>query len=394
MMGAEVVTSPAVRRFLASDMGYRYGTYYDNPSERKIRGCKYIIQLEVETQNLAKDIFGSKFADFKPLGGQMVGAGVICGLMRPGDTVVEVGYGGQKVATRLAVASATKGLFKVEYWPFDSKKYQIDLDNADRLIRSKKPRLLILGMALPLFPDPVREICEIAEKVGAHIYYDASHLFGLIAGKVFPNPLKNGSDILGGSTTKTFPGPQGGMFLTKTREMYEKVVEGLYGLVCNHHLNRIPSLAAALLEMKQFGEEYAGQVIRNSRALGEAMQALGFEVLCADRGFSSTHLILVDVSKLGGGVEVASSLERSNIICHPFMLPSDVQGSTSGLRIGVQELTRIGMRESEMSLVADLYAQLLIKRKPASEVAENVKLLMVRFQNVDFSFDKEANAYC
>ena len=410
LIAAECVTCPTVRRYLTTDFGYRYGNYNDDPAVRGYKGNKYIIELEAETHRLAREVFHAKYVDLRPLGGESADAGVIMALTKPGDTVFETGggYGGQEAGTRFVAPmghgmppSLTKGIFNIVYWPYNIKTHQIDVDKAATMIREKKPSLLIIGRAQILFsPEPVKEIKEIAEEVGAHVGYDASHVFGLMAGKRFFNPLDDGADSMFGSHTKTFPGPQGGMVFTNSEEMYTKLEGGKGGrfagaIVCNYHMHRIAALTAALVEMKEFGEAYADQVVRNSAALGKAMYDLGFNVLYPEYGFSRTHMVMVDVMEFGGGTENMNRLEKANILCSRQTIPIDLERGTSasGLRIGTQEVTRTGMKEKDMAGVAELIKRIVMDKEDTEVVAKDVAKFVSNFNKLTFTFDDGVNPY-
>src|SRR5699024_11317321 len=132
--------------------------------------------------------------------------------------------------------------------------------------------------------------------------YDAAHVTGLIAGGVFPNPLDQGVDVMFGSTHKSFPGPQGGFVVSNNKEIIQKIGNTLSpSLVTSHHLDRIPALAAALLEIKELGNEYGKQIIKNSKALAKSLDQMGFEVKGKDKGYTDTHLLLMDPQKYADG---------------------------------------------------------------------------------------------
>lgn len=410
MIASEIPQSPTVRKYLMTDFGCRYPNYNDDPKIRIYKGVKYIIELELETHKLVKKLFNAKYVDLRPLGGESADAGVIMAFTKLGDTVFETGngYGGQMAATRFQGITAhaigpplTKGLFHVEYWPYDIKTHQIDVEKAAKMIRKKKPSLLIMGRAQILFPpEPIKAIKEVAEEVGACVAYDASHVFGLMAGKRFPNPLDDGADILLGSHTKTFPGPQGGMALTNSEETYYKMQGGRGGrfcgaIVCNYHMHRIASLAAALVEMKEYGEAYADQVIKNSQALAKAMYELGFKVLYPEFGFSKTHMVMVDVTEFGGGSKQATLLEEANIFVSGQSIPIDLERGTSssGLRIGTQETARTGMKEEDMEEIAHFFKRVIMDKENLKAVAEDVAKFTSQFNRLTFSFDDGASPY-
>jgi glycine hydroxymethyltransferase len=409
LIASECIISPTVRRYLNTDFVCRYGNYNDDPAVRGFKGNKYIIEIESEAHKLAKELFHAKYIDLRPLSGETADNGVIMALTRQGDTVFETGesYGGHMAATRFVAPmfnmppSLTNGLYNIIYWPYDIKTHQIDIEKSSKLIREKKPSLLIIGRAQVLFsPEPVKEIKEIAEEVGAYLGYDASHVFGLMAGKRFFNPLDDGADVIFGSHTKSFPGPQGGMALTNSEEMYTKLQGGKGGrfcgaLVCNHHIHRVAAFAAALAEMKEFGEAYADQIVRNSAVLGKAMYDLGFNVLYPEYGFSRTHMIILDVNEFGGGPNNANLLEKANIFCSSQSIPiDDVRGTgSSGLRIGTQELSRTGMKEKDMNEVAELIKRVVIDKEDAEVVAKDVAKFVNNFNRLTFSFDDGLNPY-
>jgi len=410
LIASECITSPTVRRYLMTDFGYRYGNYMDDPAVRGYKGNKYIIELEAEAHKLAKELFHAKYVDLRALGGESADAGVIMALTKPGDTVIETGggYGGHMACTRIVAPMAhgmppslMKGLLNVIYWPYNIKTDQIDVDKAAKMIRERKPSLLIIGRGRILFsPEPVKEIKEIAGEVGAYVSYDASHVFGLMAGKRFFNPLDDGADVMMGSHTKTFPGPQGGMALTNSGEMYTKLQGGKGGrfagaIVCNHHIHRIAALAAALAEMKEFGEAYADRVVRNSAALGKALYDLGFNVLYPEYGFSRTHMVMVDVTEFGGGSKNANLLEKANILCGGSSIPIDVERGTSssGLRIGTQEMSRTGMKEKDMAEVAELIKRVVMDKEDLEVVAKDVAKFVSNFNKLTFTFDDGVNPY-
>jgi len=214
----------------------------------------------------------------------------------------------------------------------------------------------------------------------------------LIAGKCFQDPLKEGADVLVGSTHKTFPGPQGGIILCG-EELADKIDEAVFpGLVSNHHLHHVAGLGITAAEMLEFGEAYAKDTIRNAKKLAESLYELGFNVLCEDLGFTESHQLVMDVSDIGRAVEMAKKLEENNIILNKNLLPwDDVNRSNdpSGIRIGTQEVTRRGMKESEMAEIAEYIKRVLIDKK---DVKREVSEFMADYTEVHYAFE-ESEAY-
>jgi glycine hydroxymethyltransferase len=238
-----------------------------------------------------------------------------------------------------------------------------------------------------LFPEPVRELAEACRTAGTLLVYDGAHVLGLIAGGQFQDPLKEGANLLLGSTHKTFFGPQRGVVLGSVADdVWKKVDRAMFpGSTSNHHLHTLPPLLVSALEMKEFGRAYAAQVVVNAKALGEALHRAGVAVACPDRGFTASHQVVVDVREQGGGAKVADRLERNDIIVNKNMVPGDTDArNPSGIRIGVQEMTRWGMKEDDLRELAELMADSIVNVK---KVQKAVGRLRARFTRVGFCFD-------
>jgi glycine hydroxymethyltransferase len=291
--------------------------------------------------------------------------------------------------------AGVRGL-KVESLPFNPEEMNVDLDATIRKIREVKPTLIFLGGSVILFPVPIKEIKEASEEAGSSLVYDASHVLGLIAGKQFQDPIGEGVDVLTSSTHKTFPGPQGGIICCKKSLAEESDKAVFPGLVSNHHLHHIAALAIALLEMEKFGVEYAKQTIKNAKALAENLYNQGFDVICADKGFTESHQVLVDVSKFGGGAKTADLLEKANIICNKNLIPKDNLKNAenpSGIRLGTAEITRLGLKEKDMENVATYIRKAIIDRVDPLKVAKEVKKFMKKFSTIKYCFQKRSQAY-
>ncbi|RLI33562.1 serine hydroxymethyltransferase [Candidatus Bathyarchaeota archaeon] len=394
LIASENITSPAVRETLASDFGHRYAE--GEPYKRLYEGTRFFDDVEASALRLAKSLFKAEYVNIKPLSGCMANLAVFYALTSPGDTIMclSVPSGGH-ISYMDFGGAGVRGL-KVEYIPFDSEEMTIDLDEALDRARKVKPKVFMLGGSVFLFPHPVREFRELAEELGSYVVYDAAHVLGLMAGGVFQDPLREGADVVPSSTHKTFPGPQGGIILSNRLDLAESLSKAVFpGLTSNHHLHRVAALTIAQLEMKRYGRAYARSMVRNAKALAEALHEEGFQVLCEHKGFTESHQVLVDVSKLGGGRKVASMLERANIVCNRNPLPWDRLEDThnpSGIRLGTPEVTRLGMGPSEMRQIAEYMRQVVIEGKPPERVAKEVSRFMRQYQRVKYCLE-EGPAY-
>ena len=393
LIASENITSPMTREAIASDLSHRYAE--GEPGNRFYQGCKYIDEIETIAIELAKKLFNAEYVNVQPTSGTIANLATFVALTKPGDTMfaLEVPHGGHISHSKFSVAGIY-GL-KVKGFPFDFKEMNIDVEKSRKKIRETKPKLLLFGGSVFLFPHPIKELKEVAEEVGAHIAYDAAHVLGLIAGKQFQQPFEEGADVITSSRHKTFPGPQGGIILAR-KEFEKKIKNAVFpGVVSNHHLHHIAGLAVTLAEMLEFGEQYAKQVIKNARTLAQALYERGFNVLCEHKNFTASHQVVVDVKEMGGGKRVAELLERANIIINKNLLPWDdihKPDRPSGIRLGTQELTRLGMKESEMQEIAEFFKRLILDGEKVENVKHDVIELRKEFRKVKYCFT-EGEAY-
>ena len=182
------------------------------------------------------------------------------------------------------------------------------------------------GLSVFLFPAPLKELQDTFEEVGCTVWYDAAHVLGLIAGGQFQDPLHEGANVLTAQTHKTFPGPNHGIVLghNMTEELEKKLNSAVFPGVTSvappscdgrpgRHLGRVGDIR----------QQYAAQICKNAKALGQAMHELGIDVLCAHKGFTESHTIAVNVAAHGGGDQASIDLEAANIITNKNMLPGD-----------------------------------------------------------------------
>src|SRR6266566_5240198 len=325
----------------------------------------------------------------------------------PGDTILALAIpaGGHISMGKKefgGTAGAVRGL-NVEYLPFDTEEMNIDIDATEKKIQKlseedKKPTLAMLGGSVLPFPHPVKQLADAFQESDTRICFDAAHVAGLIAGAEFQDPLHEGADAMTASTHKTLPGPQGGLILSKP-EHGEKIKKSTFpGNVSNHHLHHLAGKAVMFAEMLAFGKEYASQIVKNSRALAAALHEKGFQVLGEKKGFTRSHLLVADITKFGDGKTIENKLEDANIILNRNLLPYDIKAgrhfeAPGGIRCGVSEVTRLGMKESEMKEIADLMTRIVVKREDTRKVASDVSEFRRAYQKVHYAFETSKDAY-
>jgi glycine hydroxymethyltransferase len=339
LMASENYLSASVREALASDLAGRYHSYWYG-------GVEYAAKIIKTTEDLARRAFGCDYAIVTSLSGNMCDLAALFAFSEPGDSVamMTLDAGGYPFGVE-------KFHRKLLQLPADPYSYQLRFQEAVEMIIENKAKLTILGPSFISFPHPVKELSE-SIKGRSTFVYDGSHTLGLMACGEFQDPLKEGAEVLMGSTHKSLFGPQGGMVLTNSEEHFKKLDEMLgfdvdegIGLVDNPHVNRIAALGLALEELLE-DQGYAGRVVANAKALAQALEGNGVPVKFKDREYTESHQIFLDMK-----------FEDAQILCHrmePYGIFMDIAG-----RIGVAEITHRGMKTSHMDFIAraisDLY---------------------------------------
>ena len=405
LIASENVPSPAVREAIITDFGNRYAEGW--PGERVYAGCKFIDQVEFKCIELMKKLFNAEFVDVRPISGVVANLAVYTAFTEPGDTLMALSIpcGGHITSGKKELggtAGAVKGL-TVEYLPLNYKELNIDVDKAkvkmqELVAKDKPPKFIMFGASVFPFPHPVKELVEAAHSVGAIVGYDAAHVAGLIAGGQFQDPLSEGADVVSLSTHKTFFGPQHGGILSWEKNA-ERIKKATFpGMVSNHHLHSVAGLTIACTEMLEFGKEYASQVVKNAKALAQALYERGFNVLAEHKGFTQSHVILIDITKHGDGGTIEEALEKANIIINRNLLPWDIKEGRhfmhpGGIRMGVSEVTRIGMKEPEMAEIAEFVKHVIIDKKPLEKIRSDVAEFRKDYQKVHYCFENATEAY-
>jgi glycine hydroxymethyltransferase len=390
LLAAENISSPTMRQIVASDLMHRYAEYEQHDIERRWdEGARYVIEIEKLAQDLARRLFQARYADLRPISGHLAAIACILAFTKPGGATLEIepAYGGHEwhqIATSNRVVN-----YKPDWIPFDVEQWNVDVDATNEKIKKLKPDIIILGSSFYIFPHPIAELRDAADNVGAKIVYDGAHVLGLIAGRQWPNPLTLNADALTASTHKTFPGPQKGIILSNQEAVWHKAAGSLYpSLTTNHHLMNVAAFAYAMAEFLEYGEAFMAQVVKNAKALGQALSEEGFDVIGAQKGFTQSHQVLLRTERYMPPKDAARAVDKANIICNKM----DLQGA-QGLRLGTAEVTRMGMRESEMKEIARFIKDTIIARKDPTENAAKVFEFTKDFRTIRFSFDEGMNAY-
>ncbi len=235
----------------------------------------------------------------------------------------------------------------------------MDVHEVRDLARQHRPKLLIAGGSA--FPRAIdfAPVAEIARDVGATLMADIAHPAGLVAAGLHPSPV-GVADFVTTTTHKTLRGPRGGMVMCRAahaQALDKTVMPGVQGGPLMHV---IAAKAVAFREaLTPAFRQYQAQIVRNAKALADALQALGYRLVT---GGTDTHLLLVDLGVRGiTGKDAQEALDRAWITVNKNTIPYDTKSPmvTSGVRLGTPAVTTRGMREAEMTEIARLIDRVL-----------------------------------
>ena len=403
LIASENAQSAAVREIQNSDFMARYAEGHPNRADEVLRyyqGTRHIDEVETMARDELLALTGCRQADVRPISGNAANTAIALGYLRGGDAVIVnstaagghishnmVGVFGRRIQTRgLSLSLDAPKHIPLHYFPLAEDLYHLDVPKSIDLIEEVKPRLIVLGKSLFLFPDPIKELAAVCRELDIPLLFDAAHVFGLIVGGQFQDPWREGATWVTASTHKTFPGPQRGVILADLDEEDERKYwpaadRGVFpGSSSNHHLHTLPALVVAIREMRTHAKAYAQQIVGNARTLGRALEDEGVPVEAREFGYTASHQIAVNVGAFGGGTAVAQRLEANDIIVNYNLLPLDTDArSPSGLRIGVQEMTRYGMKEDDIQVLGGLMAA-AIKSKNVKDAVNGLRAAFASLQ--------------
>ena len=391
LLAPEAPSSPTVRTLLAAEVGTRAAEGNIGFANRWFAGTKHIDEIEALCVELLKKVFRAAYADHRLMGGMLGNLAVYQALTAPGDTIISAAQpvGGHS-SNRVDGPAGLRGLRIVDI-PFDPAGLEVDLALFTKLARQVRPKLVTLGLSMTLFSYPVQAMSEIVAEWGGRIFFDGAHQAGLIAGGQFQDPLREGAAVITGSAGKTFSGPQSGIIVWNDPALTGPITHAIFPvLAATHQVNRVAALAVSAAEMLAFGKVYVARIVENARALAAALDCRGVPVLGKARGYTRTHQVIADVSRLGGGSELAQRLAATNIITNKNLIPVDRPedwDSPGGLRLGTTEVTRLGMGEAEMETIADFIARIVLGKDRPEAMVNDVLEFRSPFQTLYYCFE-------
>jgi glycine hydroxymethyltransferase len=259
----------------------------------------------------------------------------------------------------------------------------VNLDALSVLVREQRPALVYLDHASTLEPMPVGEVVaaiRAAAEAPVHIHVDSSHINGLIWGGQLPNPLAAGADTYGGSTHKTFPGPHKAVLMTNDAALAERLLLTAVNMISHHHVASVVALGVSLLEFAHCGgEQYAQQVLRNAKAFAAALAERGVDVQGDPAaGYTSTHHVWAAAPETTTAYKASEALFAAGLVVNPYNpLPSL---GAPGIRMGVNEATKLGLAEADMAKLAEAFAAVVVQGEDPETVGRRIADLRKGFE--------------
>jgi glycine hydroxymethyltransferase len=381
------ILNPRAEKLLSSGMGSRASL--GHPGDKYETGLGAIEQIEIITQELACEVFGSTYAEFRVPSGAIANLYAFMATTEPHDTIIAppASIGGHVTHHK----GGSAGLYRLNTIsaPVDQTGYTIDIDALRKLAHEVKPKLITVGGSLNLFHHPIAQVRAIADEVGAKVLFDAAHLCGMIAGKVWPQPLVEGAHLMTFSTYKSLGGPAGGLIVTNDDEIAQKLDAIAYpGLTANFDAAKTAALGITLQDWKSVGRDYAQMMVKTSQALAQHLQNLGVNIFASDKGFTTSHQFAILAAPYGGGQTAARRMGEAGLLACGIGLPIEqVEGDLNGLRIGTPEIVRIGMKVEHMQDLAGFIARSLDTNVDPKSIQREITEWRKQFSGVHYTVD-------
>ena len=369
LIASENFTSFSVMEAMGSVLTNKYAEGY--PGHRYYGGCEVIDKAENLARERTKKLFGCEHANVQPHAGSQTNMAVYFAVLKPGDTILSMNLTDGGHLSHGSPVSFSGKLYNVVSYGVNKESELIDFDQLRDLAKKHKPKLIVCGAsAYPRIID-AKKFREIADEVGAYLMVDMAHIAGLVATGLHPSPLPY-ADVVTTTTHKTLRGPRGGMILTNSEEIINKINKTIFpGIQGGPLMHVIGAKAQCFSEALQPEfKKYQEQVVKNAKVLSDTLIKNGFKIIT---GGTDNHLLLVDVTPIGiTGVEAEKLLDSINITVNKNTIPYDKEKPTvtSGIRLGTPAMTTRGFTEKDF-----------IENKDDKEVINKLKKQVLSLTN-------------
>ena len=357
LIASENYASPAVMEAQGSQLTNKYAEGY--PGKRYYGGCEFVDIAESLAIERLKKLYGANFANVQANSGSQANQAVFLALLNPGDTIMGMSLAeGGHLTHGMALNMSGKWFNVISYGLND--KEEIDYAQMEKLAHEKKPKLIIAGASAYSLRIDWEFFAKVAKDIGAYLLVDMAHYSGLIAGGVYPNPIKH-AHIVTSTTHKSLRGPRGGIILMNDEDIAKKINSAIFpGLQGGPLMHVIAAKAVAFQEaLTPEFKAYQEQVIKNADALAKSLILRGLRIVS---GRTESHVMLVDLrAKKMTGKEAEAVLGLAHITCNKNGIPNDPEKPfvTSGIRLGSPAMTTRGFGVAEATKVGQLIADVL-----------------------------------
>ena len=369
LIASENFVSKDILKLQGSVLTNKYAEGYSG--KRYYGGCKYIDEVETLAIKYACELFDCKYANVQPHSGSSANMAVYKALLNVGDKVMgmNLSHGGHLTHGHPINFSGLD--YNIVSYDVDLKTEMLDYDEIEALALKEKPKMIIAGAsAYSRFID-FKRFRSIADKCGAYLMVDMSHIAGLVATGLHETPIPY-ADVVTTTTHKTLRGPRGGMILTNNEEIIKKINKTIFpGIQGGPLMHVIAAKAECFYEALQPEfKDYMKSVVKNAKVLSDTLKSEGFRIVS---GGTDNHLMLVDVKSIGlTGKEAEKILDAINITCNKNTIPNETESPmvTSGIRLGTPAMTTRGFNESDFKEVALIISEALKNRNDKNKKKE------------------------
>ncbi|KAF8818109.1 serine hydroxymethyltransferase [Rickettsia endosymbiont of Cardiosporidium cionae] len=369
MIASENFVSRYVLEAQASVLTNKYAEGY--PGKRYYCGCDVVDQIEMIAIDRAKQLFKCNYANVQPHSGSQANQAVFFALLNPGDIIMGMSLNSGGHLTHGSKVNLSGKWFKSISYNVDPNTHLIDYNQIEELALKYKPKLIIAGYSCYTRKIDFKKFREICDKSGSLLLADISHISGLVATGHHSNPAQY-ADVITTTTHKTLRGPRGGMILSNSQDMINKLNRSVFpGIQGGPLMHIIASKAVAFKEALDINfVSYISDVIDNAKMLSKSLESRGY---CSITGGTDNHMVVLDLStyNLYGSV-TADSLDRAGIVTNKNAIPYDKNppNITSGIRLGTAACTTRGLKQNDIKFVADIIADVLDVLKSDSSPSE------------------------
>ncbi|MDD5528137.1 MAG: serine hydroxymethyltransferase [Patescibacteria group bacterium] len=380
MIASENYVSPAVLEAMGSVLTNKYSEGY--PAHRYYGGNQVIDEVETIAIERAKKLFNAEHVNVQPLSGSPANAAIYFAFLKPGNKVLglRLDHGGHLSHGHPVNFSGL--LYNFVQYGVDDKTGYIDMKAVREIALREKPKMIVAGFSAYSREIDWQEFKNIADEIGAYTFADIAHIAGLVAAGIVGNPVPI-FDVVSTTTHKTLRGPRGAIIMCK--EKYAKQIDravfpGMQGGP-HDHITAAKAVAFGEALRPEF-KEYAKQVVANAKFLAAEFIKRGYRVVS---GGTDNHLLVVDMtSKNITGRDAEEVLNKIGISVNRSTIPNDPNPplKPSGVRFGTPALTTRGMKEKEISLIAELIDRAIMNKEDETKLAElktEVKKLCKKF---------------